>query len=212
MSGSVLLKLLSSLFILIPLGFSFRVYKAGIHFRLFAFFLLAGFLTDTLGAFHHVIQPLPDYIMDNRIPVYSLVEALFFTWFIAEVSNTGYLKSFALPFLFFILVLWMCLVVLFPGSIYGNPTLNIFEATYQVIVSFFSSALLLSIIEKQRSGKLSAEFWLLMAIFLYTFSTFFQALLKNTVYQEIVWPIHNVLNILTYLLYTKGFMTAKSKD
>jgi bacteriorhodopsin len=50
-------------------------------------------------------------------------------------------------------------------------------------------------------------FWILMGIFVYCFSTFFVFALKSSTSQQFadkLWPIHNVVNIITYLLYATG--------
>ncbi len=208
-NSAIALKLLSTLFILLPISYGLKAYKAGRTFQLFTFFLMAGFMSDGLAAFHNLILPLPQPIIKNRLPVYCLIEALFFLWFIVTVGKINLIKLFIRPLLLLVLVSWTVLKVVFPESIYSNYALNIFEAAYQVIVSFLASAVLLNLIEKQEPQGLSSTFWLALGIFFYSFSTFFLALLKYTFYQETVWPIHNILNIITYLLYTKGFLVAK---
>ncbi|MCB0488195.1 MAG: hypothetical protein R2820_13935 [Cyclobacteriaceae bacterium] len=191
--------------ILIPIIFGIRAFKhAGVTLRLFLFFLLIGLAVDIImwvlissGTTTHLL---------NIFNTYSLLEALFFFWFIWQVSELRVLRRLAKGAWVIVLPFWLFCVVIYPylniDFVSGSA---LFNASYEIIGSFLAGFALLNLIEHGEQPRSSSTFWFLTAIFFYCFSTFFLMTLLETFLAIRVWFLNNIFNNITYLLYAVGF-------
>jgi hypothetical protein len=197
------LAIISTLFILVPLltGLG-TVKRAGMTFRLFVLFLLAGFVTDCLSWYKNVapgVTPEQGLFIDGLYQLYSAIEAAFFFWFIYTVASPGWLHRAARYALWLTAPVWLLIGVF-------SPFRGLFDATYQVAVAFLAAGVLLQYIERESHPLRQPYFILLSGIFFYTFSTFVIVLLAKTPVADQLWFLHNAVNILTYIVYTTGFV------
>ncbi|MFA0964532.1 hypothetical protein AB9P05_22180 [Roseivirga sp. BDSF3-8] len=196
------LAIISTLFILVPLltGLG-TVKRAGMTFRLFVLFLLAGFVTDCLSWYKNVapgVTTEQGLFIDGLYQLYSALEAAFFFWFISAVASPGWLHKAARYALWLTVPVWLVIGVF-------SPFRGLFDATYQVLVAFLSAGVLLQYIEREPQPLRQPHFILLAGIFFYTLSTFVIVLLAKTPLADQLWFLHNAVNILTYVVYTVGF-------
>jgi hypothetical protein len=214
---NTLIQIISTLAILFPLAFNVRMFKtAGIIFRLFFVFLLLGFCNDLLGWYHYYINyvlNLKNTTLSNvrlfASIAYSLVEAVFFFWLVSEYPYFKRMKGIRIAIFMLIgaggayLLLWQDLVV---GGDVSHSSL--FDATYQVIISFATGFILLDYAEKELDMIRFPLFWIFAGIFFYCFSTFFIFAIKLIVAESIanqIWFVHNIVNIFTYVFFCLGF-------
>lgn len=137
--------------------------------------------------------------------IYSLIECLFFFWIAQKLSNKPILKfidriglALAVPF-------WVSVNFLYPFIVGGITYRSApFVTTYEVIVSFLTGYLLLEMIEDGKPNFNSVNFWLILAIFFYCFSTFFLMSFLETIISQKIWFMNTIINNITYVLYSIG--------
>ena len=198
---------ISTLAILVPLLLSLRfILTAEIEFRLFFIFLLIGLLTDLFGWYTFSHQDLIGYLL-YATTFYSVLESIFFTWWITRFTPLTTIRSVG-RIVMVINACWICYLFINGITVSGTISrLTFFDAFYQTAVSFLSGFVLLAIIEKEEKPHKLPAFWILIGMFVYCFSTFFIFVMKSSVAQEFadkLWPVHDVVNIITYLLYSIG--------
>lgn len=199
-----ILKVISTLLIIVPLSCNgLRLRKSGQFGRIFFAFLLLGLTTDLLLWYINSTgsQLDPIYIFN----FYAMAEALFFFWIIQAVSPAPLLNKAAGYFLILTPLAW-AILLRFPFFESGKAVNSMpFVVMYEVLVSFLSGLALLALAEKEEELWRSWRFWFLLAIFFYCFCTFFvmtfigQKLLAN------LWPLTNIINMVTYSFYTLGW-------
>lgn len=143
--------------------------------------------------------------------VYSLGEALFFFWLIRYVGPTVTLKKVANYFLLAIPFFWLiCQIPIFES---GKTAHSIpFLTTYEVVVSFMAGFSLLSLAERNDKLLPLPEFWFVLGTFFYCFCTFFIMTLIGSDLSLNLWPLNNIVNILTSLLYSIGWWMFEGKE
>jgi len=205
---------ISTLAILVPLCLAIRfILTADTPYRLFFIFLLMGLATDLFGWYvsshMHLLTALV-YVSTY----YSVLESLFFTRWIAWHSSRT-IKTMA-RVVTVVSVIWIIFLPFNGIAQFGTLVrLTLFDAFYQTAVSFLSGFALLKIIEQEGKPFTKPDFWILAGIFIYCFSTFFVFVLKSSVAQEFadkLWPIHNLVNIITYMFYSIGLYVHKSPE
>lgn len=197
------LKIASTLSILVPLLLNgYRLKQAGTLGRLFFLFLLAGLITD-LGLWYiqaNHYQGVSLHLFNS----YSFLEALFFFWLIGQLAPSPFLKR-AVRYLLYCTIAWI-LFLMIPAVDSGKTSQIIpFSTFYEVAASFLSGFALLSMTERVNHLTKSWKFWLLLGVFFYCFCTFFVMMLLGSQLSLNLWPLNNVINILTYVLYSVGW-------
>lgn len=203
MSAKPTLQIISTLFILIPIFLNgLRLRKSGTLGRIFFCFLLAGLIADiSMGYMHfNEIEGVSIYIFS----AYSLGEALFFFWLIRYLGPTEILKKVAGFFLVVTPFVWIAVQIPFYEA--GKTARNIpFDTSYEVAAAFLAGFALLSMAEQEGKLATSAEFWLILGVFFYCFCTFFLMTFLGSQLSLNLWPLNNIINILTYLFYSLGW-------
>lgn len=200
---STTLKIASTLSILVPIILNgARLKRAGILGRLFFVFLLSGLITD-LGLWYVQATHVKGISL-NLFNAYSLVEAMFFFWLIRHIAPNRSLKKIAGYFLYGTPIAWIVPLVL-PG-VSGLTSQHIpFVTSYEVAAAFLAGFALLSMAERGNQLTQAWDFWLMLGVFFYCFCTFFVMTLIGSQLSLNLWPLNNVINILTYLFYSVGW-------
>jgi hypothetical protein len=196
------IQLISIWGIMVPLAIGLFNYKtAGYQFRLFIFFLVIGFATDI------TMYVLKGTIYKDRLPdifnYYSLVEAITFL-LVIYLNATGKLMKQSVSILILITMLLWLVVVLIRPVFLQVPASQIFDPFYEVIVAFLAGFTLLQLVEEQPDVIHIPVFWILLGIFFYCFCTFFLMGFVNTLLSQRIWIVNNIINLLTYVLYSVG--------
>jgi len=198
------LKIISTLAILLPLFINLlRIKKAGLVGWLFLCFLFMGFFSDVLMWYLYIKSVKG--ISGPVFTLYSLFEALFFFWVIQYLTESSVLKSIARIFLFAAFPLWIGGFFIYPLFIEGQTAQYIpFSTAYEVITSFLSGFALLYLAEHEKMILRMGSFWFFLALFFYCFCTFFIMSMLGSFLSLSLWPLNNIINIITYIFYSVG--------
>lgn len=180
-----------------------RIRKSGTFGRIFFCFLLLGMLTD-LSLWYVNVTDAP---IDPRhiFNIYALVEGLFFFWLIRTLSPNAMFKRIAESFLVITPLVW-CFVLTAPVIASGSTPVMPFVVYYELVASFLGGFVLLANAEKNGQIWSSSGFWFLLAVFFYCFCTFFVMTFLGRRMVFNLWPLNNIINMLTYLFYTLGWL------
>ncbi|MCV9385988.1 hypothetical protein [Reichenbachiella ulvae] len=202
-----ILAIISTLFVLLPifLGCWSCWQKAEGTLRLFVVFLLFGFAIDGMGWYQYH-QNLSHGSIDFLRRFYALVEALFFAWFTLQHIKTK--KLFYSKAIFFSLILlWMWLEIFIPHLGNGVEKYAGFQAIYRVLISVLSGWVILSVLEEGKAYAQNSTLWFLFGVFCYSLCTFIMMIFQRIPgLAEELWPMHNVINIICYVLFSIGFL------
>ncbi|MEO5572739.1 MAG: hypothetical protein ABIT08_11435 [Bacteroidia bacterium] len=172
--------------------------KEKTKYRLFMFYLLYGFLTDTVKPF------LTSDVMNRIINhIYSLIETPFLLWFIGQGITNKKIKALVLPAMILSVLLWF-----YCHFIHETSALK-FSALYDnvscLLVAAAAAYSLLIMTHDETNIAALPDFWFLTGIFFYFFIAGF---LFNFIESDLlkrVWFIHNIISILSLLILTKAF-------
>jgi hypothetical protein len=162
-----------------------------------------GLLTDLSlwYLYFHPAKGISRYIFN----FYSLCEALFFFWLIQHLTQSPSLKYLTKKILIMTLPVWLVGFLVYPFFIKGETARSIpFDTSYEVIAAFLSGFALLYLVEREGSILKSPIFWLYSAVFFYCFCTFFIMSLLGSYMSLNLWPLNNIINIITYIFYSIG--------
>jgi hypothetical protein len=180
---------------------------AEISIRLFFIFLLFGFLIDLTGWYIFFHQSLIPYLLYGSL-FYSVFESLFFLWLTTRHLTYTTRKKIR-TIVIGIIVGWFIYTISKGLAVGGEIShSSLFDAFYQILISFLSGFALLQMVEKSENKIIDdSMFWILLGIFFYCFCTFFVFVLKLSIEHSLadqLWPLHNVVNITTYIFYSIG--------
>lgn len=198
-------QLFSGLLALIPIAMALRAFpKDKLLVGTIVAFLSIGVMTDCM--MWVVVRSGDIHIATRVFQFYSLFEAFFFLGCLLRLSVNSTVRRIARLAMFIVPWLWLGLMVIAPLL---QPQFNqgsaIFDFIYEASVSFLSGFALLALAEKNERMMDLPECWILLAIFIYCFGTFFiMAFLKSFLSQRI-WFINNIVNVISYALYAIGF-------
>ena len=204
-SLNLTLQIVSILTILIPLGIGLlRIKTAGFEFRLFIGFLAFGFIIDV--TMFTMVQMQQFAHLHHVYNFYSLIECMFFYWFLNRNASSGALVNVVKILILVTVIFWLLFVVTFPTMLFRMGIASrIFDTVYEICVAVYAGFLLLQFVEKKPNVIEQPVFWMVLGIFFYCFCTFFIMGLLHTIVSHEIWFLNNIFNILTYLLYAIGF-------
>lgn len=188
--------------VFVPIAFGIKGFKMNpFILKSFLFFLCYGGAVDVAT----------DFVTYSSLfySTYTFIQVIFFTWFLYEVFNEVKLNKF-----FFITIIFWCLLYLFCHLFLLNDwkfivISSVFDTIAAIITSFIAAAALVSMVKDELELTNNPIFWFCLAIFLYTFCTYFiVSFVSNPIYREKLWWIHNLANIAAYMLYTYGYWVA----
>ncbi|MBT1711749.1 hypothetical protein KK062_26140 [Fulvivirgaceae bacterium PWU5] len=190
-------------FILIPTAASLLTLR---HSRLsavmFMLFVL-GIVTEQI-MLHD--RPLGEQVIFD---VYCLAECAIFLWIVLAPHDGPSYRRFLIGLLLIVLPSWLFFIFIIPTPLPVNGQYltgsGLFNSLYQVCIAYMAAAKLLKIIEMTQTPYEAPIFWIVLGIFVYCFGTFFEMIFlwKKLLAQEI-WYIHNIINIVTYIIYSIG--------
>lgn len=204
-SPELTLKIASTLGILFPIICTLlRMKEAGILGRLFLIFLCAGLATDLCFwyLYYHPVEGINWYLFEG----YSIIEALFFFWLIGYLAESPVIRRLALFLGAAAGVLWLvCFVVplLHPEL---KTRMAFFDTVYEVAVSFLAGSVMLQLAERHDRLSVQPAFWFMLALFFYCFCTFFVMTFLGSQLALVLWPVNNIVNLLTYAGYSLGIL------
>lgn len=196
-------QVVSTLSVLLPLCAGVWQFKRLAQaYRLFLLFLVIGFATDLAGWYFYLTQNVGanEYARHG----YDLFEGVFLAWLIKRLSSNGIIiKSFS----------WLipAIVLLWTGRFVYAELSSVFKSGTQIIYSFAAGFTLLHMTERAENLSRSLPFWIMLGIFFYCFCTYFIMAFLQTQLSGI-WPIHNIINVSTNLIYLIGFLRSMSKN
>lgn len=205
-----LIRTISTFAALVPFTAGMFVYKkAGVPFRLFAFFLLYGFLTDFFTGYFWR-QGLK-FEAQTIFFVYLLAEAMFICWFISQTGGYAPVSEAAYMLFIFIIFPWAFAHIDFLRITWkATPFTGMFNTVFKMTAAVLASWSILHLTQKKEPIKNSAAFWFLCGIFFYSFCTFFISAFMQSPEMQKFWFVHNIINVITYGIYMYGFITLGS--
>jgi hypothetical protein len=191
--------------VLLPIAFGIKGFKSSpFILKVFLFFLCYGGVVDICS----------DFISGSNhlFSTYTFIQVLFFTWFLYKVFNQSKLyKPFIFTIVFWCLLYLLCHLILLNDWQFLKLS-SLFDTMAVIVTSFIAAAALVSMVKDELALTKNPVFWFCLAIFLYTFCTYFiVSFVSNPLYREKLWWIHNLANITAYILYTYGFWVASKK-
>lgn len=196
------IKIIATFTTLIPIGAGVLRYKtAGTIFRLFLLFLVYGFLTDFfVWQLMEVSRPASFFLFI----VFSLAEALFLLWFVKVINATPVITKICNILSVCMIPFWICAHYVFHNS---EQYSALFDTSYLIIISILSAYTLLKLAEEKSDLQKLPVFWFMLGIFFYCFTTFFLSGFLESALLQKIWFIHNLINLMVYIVFTIGFLT-----
>ncbi len=191
--------------VLLPIAFGIKGFKSN------PFILKAFFLFICYGGVVDIFCDFVD-VSTHLFSTFTFIQALFFTWFLYKVFNQPKLYK---PFIF--MIIFWCLLYLFSHLVLLADwqflkLSSLFDTMAVIVTSFLAAAALVNMVKDELELTKNPIFWFCLAIFFYTFCTYFiVSFVSNPIYREKLWWIHNLANITAYMLYTFGFWVASKK-
>jgi hypothetical protein len=172
--------------------------------RAFLLFLVLGFIVDLVNT-----QVEERDIRRVIVNCYSLLEALFYAWFLYQLKINKAITNVSFYYLILVFPFWFVCHFVLKQSLTSLSA--IFETVNASTLVFIAAFSILKLAERGSSNVSNAIFWILVGIFFYFFCAnliygFIEAYFMNS-----IWFIHNAINILTYLIFTKNFLTLRQQ-
>ena len=175
-------------------------------FRLLLLLFIYAFLTDYFVGYFYVRREInaAKFIFN----IYSPIEAGVFSFFIYSIGYSTIVKRLAITGFFIFLLAWLVLDVDLKNFVWKDNAFNgLFVTSYEIVIAALSAVCLLHITTVENRLINFPLFWMLLGLFIYCFSTLFINALVETNMMSEIWYIHNVVNILTQLIFTWGFLS-----
>ncbi len=199
------IQIVSIVAIIVPISIGLiNLKRAELELRLLLVFLIIGLITD-LTMFYLVRINRTSHLL-TIFNIYSLVESLFFYWFIWKNVRSVYAEWILNVLVLVTPFFWLFFVVLFPRVLFTEATASqVFDSVYEIVVASLSGYALLKMVEREDAVLLLPNFWVLLGIFFYCFCTFFIMSFLNTVLSQQIWFLNHIVNVLTYIIFLIAF-------
>lgn len=164
-------------------------------------FLVLGGCVDTISI---LIESNATNILLN---IYRLTEVIFYTWFVIKVLGNPFLNKHSCKLFLLIIITYLVTHFILLKN-YNLIALNSnFDFLSFMMLSFLSAFAILKSTEYDNKQNLKNYFFFLTGIFIYVFCTniLFGTIANDEIRDE-YWFVHNLLNILTMLIYTVAFV------
>lgn len=204
---------ISTLSALLPIFMGSFAFKHHRLVRWFLLFLIYGFFTDVFNALSdestNIIEKTTFTLIIQNL--YSLVEAVFLFWFIAQMLNSNESKRYIYVLAILMIPLWIiCSFVLKDTLINGQSLSNYFEPGYEMLLSLCAAFALLKITELGNRNPNHSLLWLLIGIFFSNFCLFFLHSFVNWEIADKIWFMGNLVNVITMIMYTYAFIKVRA--
>lgn len=176
-------------------------------------FLIYGFITDSVIMLHQTSW-FGESLYQTAIFLhnfYSLFDAGFLLVFMAMLTDSKKERKYLFILAGAMLPFWLISYFWIKNAFAGGGTLSaIFDSSYEIILALVAAYMLVQSTRPDRSTE-SWKLWVLIGIFFYNFCSFFiQAFIDASVIGHI-WYINALINILTMIIYSMGFLFALRK-
>lgn len=164
-------------------------------------FLVLGGCVDTISI---LIESNATNILLN---IYRLTEVIFYTWFVIKVLGNPFLNKHSCKLFLLIIITYLVTHFILLKN-YNLIALNSnFDFLSFMMLSFLSAFAILKSTEYDNKQNIKNYFFFLTGIFIYVFCTniLFGTIANDEIRDE-YWFVHNLLNILTMLIYTVAFV------
>lgn len=204
-------KVATTFYPLLPLFIAASIFKKmELAYRVFAAFIMASCLADLAGFFINYNTPTYDHLKELKYALYSLFDAMLPLLFLWVINNKRPKLRKRIAVNAIILLLIWCY-----GYLYNNPKLessNLFDFSYCIVNSILAANGLLLLAEEAGELKHLQDFWFLSGLFFYFFcANFMMALISTTIGKEL-WVLHNIVALISYGLFTKGFLVLRKSQ
>jgi hypothetical protein len=192
--------------VLLPIAFGIKGFKSNpFILKVFLIYLCYGGAIDVISDF--IFEP---NIIYNS---FTFVQVLFFSWFLYKIFYQPKLfKAYVILTSFWCVLFFFCHLVLMHDWQFIQLS-SLFDTMAVIVTSFIAAAALVNMVKDELALTQNPVFWFTLAIFGYTFCTYFiVSFVSNPIYREKLWWIHNLANIAAYLIYTYGFWLASKKQ
>jgi hypothetical protein len=195
--------LIATLAMLLPIAVGVMRYKqSALPYRVLMFFLLYALFTD-VEAMLFGRQYRDMYYGFQTI--YMLCETVFFFWFISiTMREYSFFRSIFRPLLAAAFAGWLIIVLFYNKP---HPFLAPFNATSYILLALLSAYALMKLAEQNILLTRNPLFWFMFAIFFFSFCTFFFRAFEDLSVKGKIWYMHNLANLVTYLIFFKGFLS-----
>jgi hypothetical protein len=172
--------------------------SSNFHLKAFLFYLIYGCVVDIASDYIY----FPNFLFNS----FTFIQVLFYTWFLYQVFKQKKLRTAYIS-----LTIFWCLFYLFCHIILLNDWRFIklcssFDTIAAIITSFIAAAALVNLVKDELELTNNPVFWFTVAIFIYTFCTYFIfSFVSDIAIREKLWWIHNLANISAYILYAYGY-------
>lgn len=139
--------------------------------------------------------------------IYRLTEVIFYTWFVIKVLGNPFLNKHSCKLFLLIIITYLVTHFILLKN-YNLIALNSnFDFLSFMMLSFLSAFAILKSTEYDNKQNIKNYFFFLTGIFIYVFCTniLFGTITNDEIRDE-YWFVHNLLNILTMLIYALAFI------
>lgn len=193
------IQIISTLSVAVPIAASLRHWRW--HSRpvvFFVFFLVVGLLVDLLGWYMALVHNTQVNLKVRY--TYNLIEPAFLIWLVGRLMTSGPISRIFTRG-------WIAVIPAWALSLYlSGEAFGIFKMITEVLISIGACYALLGIIEQRKSWSSTVDFWILLGVFFYNFSTFFVVGFIDSLLGFKLWNIHNLLNVVTNVIFFVGFL------
>jgi hypothetical protein len=195
------LKLVATFSVLLPIALGFwRLQQYDLIIKAFLLFLLTGLAVDLAGWHFYVTRNEAANLYTRHF--YDLFEILFLFWFLGQASPDRLTKLLFANAWIVVIPFWMT-------RFFYLETISVFRISTEVFIAFAACFSILRRVEVNAHATRTLTFWLLLGVFFYCFSTYFIMGLLATHLSKL-WYTHNIINILTNVIYLVGFLKTRS--
>lgn len=178
----------------------------------FVAFLFYGFLTDFINSLSdsssNVIEETTFALFIQNL--YSLVDACFLFWFIAQFITEGEGRRILYGLAIAMVPFWVVSSFVVRDVLANGQSLSAyFEVSYEVLLASASAYAILKLVERGTDHPLGRFLWVLIGIFTFNFMIFFLHAFISTEIATQIWFMGNIINIITMLMYAYCFFKIK---
>jgi hypothetical protein len=189
-------------------------YRVSPFARPFFFIIVLGFVNDLFGYLEHIgNSPLSTVWLNFFENMYPALDGFLIFLFLSTIINSKREKKIGQFAAFSLIPIWLFFILLSDDSIFSHYISHpIFDAGYEILLAFASAYVCLRLTEYNGTMHRKELLWIVIGIFFMNFCTFFIYSFVRSEIGEQVWFISNIVNLITYVIYTYGFYYAYIKS
>lgn len=176
------------------------------HIRSFILFIAYGLFTDTIIMFYVEFNAsfVTKELAISMHNIYTLVESVFFIWFIkTTLNNPRHNRIFTIS-LWSMVPMWAIGHLLVKNSWTEGSSMSAFYLSYSnMVISILGAHALLKMSERKTVSPV--HWWLIIGIFFYNFCSLLFSLLTDAPFISELWNMQLLINILSQLTFAFAF-------